>query len=146
MLNLNILRAASGYGMYNNDSINSVFEVAGTIFYYFSIIKILKDKCVRGISMMICVFFWVWAVWNCLYLYSLHQRFSFCWSITYAIANSAWLVLAFYYYFVDKSKKQVNLQKINKSMTQNQQTKKMMIAGWNETMIKNLMLLPLINF
>jgi len=79
------------------DFINGIFELFGGVAISFSIAKVLKDKKVKGVSLIPVVFFTTWGFWNLYYYPSLGQSVSFWAGIGVAIANLIWLILLIKY-------------------------------------------------
>lgn len=79
------------------DKVNSLFEGVASIFLFLNLLKTLKDKEVKGLSLISMFFFLTWACWNVFYLFQLTQIFSFCASVLYASLNIIWVVLAMRY-------------------------------------------------
>ena len=85
------------------DVINSLFEAFGAIALCFSIIKVLKDKKVRGISWVQVAFFSTWGLWNIHYYSNLNQWFSFSAGIILCVANLIYTFLLIYYTVKEKN-------------------------------------------
>lgn len=80
-----------------NDIVNGLFEAFGFLAIMTSVMKLQKDKSVRGVSPMMTVFFTSWGVWNIYYYPSLHQVVSGAAAALTCLANAYWLVLMFKY-------------------------------------------------
>jgi hypothetical protein len=80
-----------------NDIINGSIELIGGILLISNIIKILKDKEVKGIHWSPVMFFTIWGIWNLYYYPSLDQWFSFIGGCLVVLVNTIWLILVFYY-------------------------------------------------
>ena len=86
----------------NNDLINGAFEFFGGILLWLNVWKLIKDKQVKGILLSVSLFFAAWSIWNIYYYPNIGQFFSFLGAICLALANTVWIILAFYYKIVDK--------------------------------------------
>lgn len=80
-----------------NDTINACFESLGCLFILPSIIRLHREKEVRGISWVHAAFFWVWGAWNIYYYPSLDQWYSFIGGIGIFIANTVWMAQLLYW-------------------------------------------------
>jgi hypothetical protein len=79
------------------DLINGGFEILGAPFIFLSIIKLFRDKEVKGINWMHVSFFTAWGFWNLFYYPHLGQWCSFLGGLGIVISNSIWLGMLFYY-------------------------------------------------
>ena len=79
------------------DKINSGFEIAGGLFIVLSIVQVLCDRAVMGVSLWHVAFFAVWGYWHLYYYRVLRQRWTLYASITITAANTVWLALLIYY-------------------------------------------------
>lgn len=79
------------------DAINGLYELFGGYFIFLHILKLLKDKEVKGVSWVAVMYFSSWGYWNLFYYPHLNQYMSFIGGIVIAITNTAWLYLIFYY-------------------------------------------------
>jgi len=79
------------------DVINGLFELLGAPFILVSIVRLRKDKAVRGVSWIHAMFFTAWGFWNLYYYPFLDQWFSFSGGIAIVTANSVWVGLLIYY-------------------------------------------------
>ena len=79
------------------DALNGSLELLGGLFITFSIMKLLRDKAVRGISWIHVGFFTVWGAWNLYYYPHLDQYWSFVGGIGVFIANGVYLALLIRY-------------------------------------------------
>ena len=87
------------------DIINGSFELLGAPFIFMSIMKIYKDKQVRGISWTHPTFFTAWGFWNLYYYPHLNQWASFVGGIFIAAANLIWVIQLIYYWKKEKTKR-----------------------------------------
>lgn len=79
------------------DLVNGAFESLGGIFLFLNVLRVLKDKSVKGISIVPTAFFSVWGVWNLFYYPSLDQWASFFGGALVVVMNTIWVSLAIYY-------------------------------------------------
>jgi hypothetical protein len=79
------------------DLINGGWEAIGAATICFSIAKVLRDRCVRGISWVHVSFFTGWSLWD-LYLYTyLAMPLSFAGGIAIALATCTYVTLLLYF-------------------------------------------------
>lgn len=79
------------------DLINGIFESIGGFFIALSVVKLYREKIVRGVSAIHVAFFTSWGFWN-LYFYSaIDQWFSFWGGLLLVAVNTVWLGQMFYY-------------------------------------------------
>jgi hypothetical protein len=79
------------------DIINGIFESTGCLFILLHVLKLLKDKKVRGVSIVATTYFTLWGFWNCYYYPHLDQWVSFAGGTSIALMNSVWVILILYY-------------------------------------------------
>lgn len=79
------------------DVINSWFEWAGSLFIAASIVQVLHDKQVYGISWLTILFFSVWGYWNLYYYRAVSHMRSLIAAGFLALTNSVYLGLLLYY-------------------------------------------------
>lgn len=79
------------------DLINGTYELCGGFFLLANCFKLIKDKEVKGISIISILFFTSWGYWNLYYYPSLNQWFSFAGGILIVTANTWWVIMAIYY-------------------------------------------------
>jgi hypothetical protein len=80
-----------------NDLINGSFELLSGLFTILNIVKLVKDKELKGISYIPIVFFTIWGIWNLYYYPSLNQIYSFIGGLMITTVNLIWIILLFYY-------------------------------------------------
>lgn len=80
-----------------SDVINSLFELGGGFAIILSIIRVLRDKAVAGISIIHVAFFSLWGVWNLWYYPHLDQMFSFWAGLFVVGTNLIWIGLLIRY-------------------------------------------------
>jgi len=72
------------------DILNGIFELCGGFIILLSIVKLHREKMVRGVSWAHVAFFAAWGFWNLFYYPSLDQWFSFAGGVTIVITNTIW--------------------------------------------------------
>jgi uncharacterized membrane protein YfcA len=83
--------------MYISDIINGLFECSGGFFILLSILRLHKDKQVRGVSWLQVGFFSSWGFWNLYFYPHLGQWLSFAGGMFLVLANTFWLGQIAYY-------------------------------------------------
>jgi len=83
--------------MHLPDLINGLYETLGGGFIALSIIKLHREKTVRGVSWLHVAFFSSWGLWNLYFYPHLDQWFSFWGGVALVSANAIWLGQIFYY-------------------------------------------------
>lgn len=81
------------------DLINGVFELCGGLLLFLNVYRLIKDKQVRGVSLLPVTLWTLWGLWNLAYYPSLDQWFSFAGGLVVVFGNMVWLSLAIYYTF-----------------------------------------------
>jgi hypothetical protein len=84
------------------DLFNGMLEAGGGFFIWLSIIKLGREKVVRGVSWMHVAFFSTWGIWNLFYYPHLGQWLSFFGGALLVIFNVIWLCQIMYYNRVNK--------------------------------------------
>ncbi len=84
------------------DMINGLFEFIAAPFILLSIIKLHREKKVRGVSYIHVLFFTFWGFWNLFYYPHLEQWVSFFGGIAIVFVNSIWVVQMIYYTSLEK--------------------------------------------
>jgi len=79
------------------DLINGILELLAGLFVLNHCRAVLKDKAVKGVSIISVIFFTTWGFWNLYYYPSLNQWISFYGGIAIVTANTIWVVLLLYY-------------------------------------------------
>ena len=79
------------------DLINATFEFGGSLAITASILRLLKDKEVKGISWHMIAFFTSWGAWNVFYYPHLGQTLSFLAGILVLTTNVVYLSLLIHY-------------------------------------------------
>lgn len=67
---------------------------------------ILKDKKIRGVSILSALVFGLWGWWNLYYYPFLEQILSFLGGIFVVTANTTWVVLALHYTLKEKKERE----------------------------------------
>jgi hypothetical protein len=81
----------------NPDTVNGLFELVGGAFMFLNVRRVCLDKCVRGVSWPVMVFFTAWGWWN-LYFYPAYGLWMSFWGgVLIVIGNTTWLTVAGYY-------------------------------------------------
>jgi hypothetical protein len=81
----------------NNDQINGLFELIGSLFIFNHCWTLYKDKIVKGVSILSTVYFFSWGIWNLFFYPSLHQMWSFYGGLAIMAANTLWIAMMVYY-------------------------------------------------
>ena len=79
------------------DVVNGLFETGGGILITLSILRLHKDKSVRGVHWAPVMFFALWGYWNLFYYPHLEQWVSFVGGTLVVTANTVWLGQMIYY-------------------------------------------------
>lgn len=79
------------------DLINGLFEYFGSVAIWLSVVRIWRDKMVRGYSPAALAFFAAWGYWNLFYYPHLHQWLSFAGGVSMVAANSVYVILTLIY-------------------------------------------------
>jgi hypothetical protein len=79
------------------DLANGLFEFVGACFVLASIMKLHREKMVRGVSWAHASFFWGWGAWNLFFYPHLSQWISAAGGAALFLANTIWLSQLFYY-------------------------------------------------
>lgn len=79
------------------DILNGLFESCGGFFIGLSILKLHREKLVRGVSWTHVAFFSTWGFWNLYFYPHLDQWFSFWGGAALVAANATWLGQIVYY-------------------------------------------------
>jgi len=86
------------------DMVNGSFQFCAAPFIILSIIKLHKDKMVRGVSCLQVGFFTSLGMWNLYYFPHLNQWASFWGGFSVALADLIWLIQMIYYIKKEKEK------------------------------------------
>ncbi len=80
-----------------SDFINGSFEFAGSFFLFINCLRTMKDKKVKGVSIISTSFFASWGIWNLYYYPSLGQWWSFFGGVSIVVMNIFWVCLMIKY-------------------------------------------------
>ena len=86
------------------DMINGMFEFIAGPFILLSILKLHREKKVRGVSCVHVLYFTCWGFWNLFYYPHLGQWVSFIGGIVIAFVNTIWVIQMMFYTFLEKRK------------------------------------------
>lgn len=84
------------------DIVNGTLEASGGLFILQSILKLHRDKQVRGVSWLHVGFFSAWWFWNLFYYPHLGQWVSFVGGIGIVVSNTFWLGQLIWYTHKEK--------------------------------------------
>lgn len=84
------------------DFLNGSFELLGGLFILLSIIKLHREKRVRGVSYIHVGYFTAWGYWNIYYYPYLNQWISFIGGLSVVTINTFWLGQIIYYTIMEK--------------------------------------------
>lgn len=79
------------------DIANGAFELCAGIIIILSILKLHKDKLVRGVAWPMVAFFAAWGAWNLFYYPNLGQWFSFAGGVLVFVTNLIWTAQLIYW-------------------------------------------------
>lgn len=86
------------FGMPWQDAINGLFfELGGGYFISRHVVRLYKDKLVRGVDWIASAFFMAWGFWNLYYYPHLGQWLSFVGGIGIVSMNAVWVAMMLYY-------------------------------------------------
>lgn len=94
--------------MITPDMINGGFELCAGLLLWWNVKMILRDKKIRGVSILPTSVFGLWGFWNLYYYPFLGQTLSFWGGIFVVTANTSWVVLAIYYKLKEKKEGGMN--------------------------------------
>ena len=84
------------------DIINACFELLAGFFVLDHCRVLIKDKKVRGVSLLAIFFFFAWGIWNLYYYPFLNQWASFVGGVSITTANLIYICLLVYYTMKEK--------------------------------------------
>lgn len=93
------------------DYVNGLFEIGGGISVLLSIVKLYKDKDVKGINWITILFFTSWGVWNLIFYPKLDLPGSFAGAVFLVLMNAIWLFLLIYFQRDQRKKDRKKLAK-----------------------------------
>ena len=79
------------------DVFNGAFEFLGAPFIFMSVLKLHKDKEVKGVSWTHVAFFSSWGLWNLYFYPFMGAWFSFLGGVALVLVNITWLLQLIYY-------------------------------------------------
>ena len=79
------------------DAINGTFELMSGFFLWNNVRILLKQKSIRGVSVLTTAVFALWGFWNLFYYPHLNQWLSFVGGLNVVSANATWVILAIKY-------------------------------------------------
>ena len=79
------------------DLINGLFELSGSAFIWLNIRRVLKDREVKGVSIVTTTFFTSWGIWNMYFYPHLGQWLSFAGGFAIISANTIYIYLLYKY-------------------------------------------------
>lgn len=85
------------------DIVNGSYELLGAPFILLSVLKLYRDKTIKGVSWTAVLFFTTWGYWNLFYYPYLGQWCSFAGGIAIVIVNTIWLSQIAYYLRKDRT-------------------------------------------
>lgn len=80
-----------------HDAINAIFEGGGAVFLCLNVRRLLRDKSVKGVSLLTTSWWTAWGFWNVYFYSAVNTPASFYAGIAVVLVNAAWLALAVYY-------------------------------------------------
>lgn len=83
--------------MVSPDIITGLLEGTGALLTMGNVLKLYKQKEVKGVSLAPAVFFTGWGWWNIYFFYSLSQHYALLGAGLMAIVNTVWLGMALCY-------------------------------------------------
>jgi hypothetical protein len=81
----------------SHDAINAVFEGGGAIFLCLNVRRLIKDKSVKGVSLLTTSWWTAWGFWNVYFYSAVNTPASFYAGIAVVFVNAMWLGLAVRY-------------------------------------------------
>lgn len=84
------------------DAINGTFELMSGFFLWNNVRILVKQKSVRGVSIITTAVFTLWGFWNLFYYPYLGQILSFVGGLNVVSANLTWVYLAIRYSRAEK--------------------------------------------
>jgi len=79
------------------DLVNGMFESGSGLILIMNIVRLLKDKAIRGVYIWPTFVFTMWGYWNMYYYTHLAQPLSFYGGLIVASCNTIWIILAIKY-------------------------------------------------
>lgn len=79
------------------DHINAAFELAAAVLLWLNVLRLHRDKQLRGVSVLPTCLYFGWCIWNLYYYAHLQQWLSWYAGFGVGIANLTWVILAVKY-------------------------------------------------
>lgn len=79
------------------DIINALFEMGGAIFLAMNVVRLHRDKVVRGVHWAATAFFTVWGYWNLFYYEHIGHIYSRVAGFAVVATNTVWLSQMIFY-------------------------------------------------
>lgn len=83
--------------MLSPDTVNGIFSIVGASFLLNNVRVLMKDKMVRGMSLLSSTFYFGWNVWSLYFYFTLAAWGSFVGQATTVVAFAVYLSLLVYY-------------------------------------------------
>lgn len=90
------------------DLFNGVLQLGGACFVLVSIVKLSRDRLVRGISWLHATYFTLWGFWNLYYYPHLGQWFSLAGGAVLVATNTVWLIQLLYWSWREGQKRSLD--------------------------------------
>jgi hypothetical protein len=74
-----------------SDWVNSLFCLGGAVFILFSILKVRRDKQIKGISWAHVIFFHAWGWWNLFFFAMIGEKFAFACAVVLVVTEAVWI-------------------------------------------------------
>lgn len=84
------------------DLINGSFETLSGFVLLLHCVQMYKDKKIRGISVLACLYFVTWSYWNLYYYPHLSQWTSFIGGAWTSLVHTVWFGMIVYYLWKEK--------------------------------------------
>ena len=82
----------------NSDLVNGLFEFAGAIMLSMNVLRLYRDKVLKGVSWWPTGFFTTWGLWN-LYFYPANGlMWSYYGGLAIVTVNAVWLMMILHYW------------------------------------------------
>src|SRR3954471_16885452 len=88
--------------MTTHDAIHAVFEGGGAIFLCLNVRRLLKDKSVKGVSLLTTSWWTAWGFWNVYFYSAVNTPASYYAGIAVVLVNAVWLGLAVHFARAEK--------------------------------------------
>lgn len=79
------------------DLINGIFESVASLFILLHVLKLYRDKEVKGVALTPFFFFTLWGFWNLIYYPSVNCWYSFFGGIAVVLVNTIYTGMLMYY-------------------------------------------------